>query len=96
MPTFKESGYDIEGAAWYALFAPAGTPKDDRRSRWPRAAIDAIRQPDVTQRLEPLGLESTGLGPAELAAILTGRLRQMGAGDPRLGLQGRLTSGREN
>src|SRR5258708_3630667 len=28
VPTFKEAGYDIEGAAWYALFAPAGTPKD--------------------------------------------------------------------
>jgi tripartite-type tricarboxylate transporter receptor subunit TctC len=69
VPTFKESGYDIEGSAWYALFAPAGTPADivDRLAR---AAIDAVRQPDVRQRIEPLGLEATGLGPAELAAIL--------------------------
>ena len=68
VPTFKESGYDIEGLAWYALYAPAGTPKDvvDALSR---AAIDAIHQPDVKQRLEPLGLDFTGLGPAELAAI---------------------------
>ena len=68
MPTFKESGYDIEGLAWYGLYAPAGTPKEivDALSR---AAIDAIRQPDVKQRLEPLGLDVTGLGPAELAAI---------------------------
>src|SRR5437899_755743 len=28
VPTFKESGYDIEGLAWYALYAPAGTPKE--------------------------------------------------------------------
>jgi tripartite-type tricarboxylate transporter receptor subunit TctC len=69
VPTFKESGYDIEGSAWYALFAPAGTPKDivDRLAA---AATEAIRQPDVRHRLEPLGLEATGLGPAELAAIL--------------------------
>ena len=68
VPTFKESGYDIEGLAWYALYAPAGTPKEivDALSR---AAIEAIRQPDVKQRLEPLGMEVTGLGPAELAAI---------------------------
>ena len=23
-----KSGYDIEGSAWYALFAPAGTPQE--------------------------------------------------------------------
>jgi tripartite-type tricarboxylate transporter receptor subunit TctC len=68
VPTFKESGYDIEGLAWYGLYAPAGTPKPivDALSK---AAIDAIHQPDVKQRLEPLGLDFTGLGPAELAAI---------------------------
>jgi tripartite-type tricarboxylate transporter receptor subunit TctC len=69
VPTFKESGYDIEGSAWYALFAPAGTPKDvvDRLAK---AAIDAVRQPDLKQRIEPLGLEATGYGPAELAKIM--------------------------
>lgn len=69
VPTFKESGYDIEGSAWYALFAPAGTPKEivDKLAK---AAIEAVRQPDVKQKLEPLGLETTGLGPGELATIL--------------------------
>jgi tripartite-type tricarboxylate transporter receptor subunit TctC len=69
LPTFKESGYDIEGSGWYALFAPAGTPADivDRLSA---AATDALRQQDLKQRFEPVGLEPTGLGPAELAAIL--------------------------
>ncbi|SEO86216.1 Tripartite-type tricarboxylate transporter, receptor component TctC [Rhodospirillales bacterium URHD0017] len=68
-PTFKESGYAIEGSGWYALFAPAGTPRDvvDQLAR---AAIDAVKQPDVKQRFDPIGLEATGLGPAELAAIL--------------------------
>jgi tripartite-type tricarboxylate transporter receptor subunit TctC len=69
VPTFKESGYNIEGTAWYALFAPAGTPKAavDRLST---AAIDAVKAPDVTKRLTVLGLEPTGYGPARLAAIL--------------------------
>ncbi|MBS0219346.1 MAG: ABC transporter substrate-binding protein [Proteobacteria bacterium] len=69
VPTFKESGYDIEGSAWYALFAPAGTPKEavDTLSA---AAIAAAHAPDLRQRLDPLGLEATGLGPADLAAIM--------------------------
>ena len=69
VPTFKESRYDIEGSAWYALFAPAGTPKEavDTLSA---AAIAAAQAPDLRQRLDPLGMEATGLGPAELAAIM--------------------------
>ncbi len=69
VPTFKESGYDIEGTAWYALFAPAGTPQAivDTLAK---AAIDAVHQPDLQHKVEPLGLELTGYGPAELAAIL--------------------------
>ncbi len=69
VPTFKESGYDIEGSAWYALFAPAGTSREivDKLAK---AAIDAVQQPDLRQKIEPLGLEATGLGPDELAKIL--------------------------
>jgi len=69
VPTFKENGYDIEGSAWYALFAPANTPKPivDKLAT---AAIAAIRQPDVRQKLEPLGLRVTGLGPEEMAQVL--------------------------
>jgi tripartite-type tricarboxylate transporter receptor subunit TctC len=68
-PTFKELGYAIEGNGWYALFAPAKTPRDVI-DRYSRAAIESIRSPDMKQRLETMGLEPTGLGPAELAAIL--------------------------
>ena len=34
------------------------------------AALDAMRAATVRGRLESLGLEPTGLGPAELATIL--------------------------
>ena len=69
VPTFKELGYNIEGNGWYALFAPAKTPKDVI-DRYARAAIEVIRAPDMKQRLEQMGLEPTGLGPGELGAIL--------------------------
>ncbi len=69
VPTFKESGYDIEGSAWYALFAPAGTPRAivDKIAA---AAVDAVHQPDLKQKIEPLGLEATGYGPDALAKIM--------------------------
>jgi len=69
VPTFKELGYNLEASAWYALFAPAGTPKD-LVERYARAAIAAVNSPDMKPRLEQMGLEPTGYGPAELAKIL--------------------------
>jgi len=69
VPTFKELGYDLEASAWYALFAPAGTPKD-LIDKYARAAIAAVQSPDMKQRLDQMGLEPTGLGPEALARIL--------------------------
>ncbi len=68
VPTFRELGFNIEGGGWYAAYAPAKTPKDvvDRLA----AAInEGIRTPDVREKLEAMGMEPTGLGPAELARI---------------------------
>ena len=69
VPTFKESGYDLVALPWYAMFAPAGTPKAviDKTAQ---AAIAAIHDHGVHARLEQMGLEPTGLGPEELAKIL--------------------------
>lgn len=69
VPTFVELGYRIEASAWYALFAPAGTPKEVIE-RYAKAAIEAVHSPELRQRLEQMGLEPTGLPPAELARIL--------------------------
>jgi len=88
VPTFKESGYAIEGSAWYGLFAPAGTPQPivDKLAA---AAVEAVQQPDIRQKLEPLGLNVTGLGPAEMAKILRTDYDNWGP-VIRLGLQGGL------
>jgi tripartite-type tricarboxylate transporter receptor subunit TctC len=69
VPTFRESGYDIEGTGWYGLFAPAATPTKIV-ARLSAAAMDAMRAAQVRSRLESLGVEPTGLGPRELAAIM--------------------------
>ncbi len=70
VPTFQEAGYpNLVALPWYAFFAPAGTPKEaiDKLSR---AAIAAVKDPALNKKLEDMGLEPTGLGPAELARIL--------------------------
>ena len=69
VPTFKEQGYDLEGSGWYAVFAPAATPKEtvDRL----RALIaQATQSPDVRAWIRQGGMEATGTTPAELGAIL--------------------------
>jgi len=69
VPTFKESDYDMEGEGWYGLFAPAATPRETLE-RLGAAAIQAVRDPSMRQRLEDMGLEPTGLPAAELARIM--------------------------
>ena len=69
VPTFREQGYNIEGAGWYAAYAPAKTPKETV-DRLAAAIVEGIRSPEVRERLEALGMEPTGLGPAELRPLL--------------------------
>jgi tripartite-type tricarboxylate transporter receptor subunit TctC len=68
VPTFKELGYDIEGYGWYGLWVPAGTPAAII-ARLEKAATEAIKSPDLQQRLDVMGLEPTGYGAAELDRI---------------------------
>lgn len=68
VPTFKEAGYDIEGSAWYAIFAPANTP-DDIVNRYSKILADAVKTPEMKERLLTMGLYATGTTPEELGKI---------------------------
>jgi tripartite-type tricarboxylate transporter receptor subunit TctC len=68
VPTFREQGYAIEGSGWYAAYAPAKTPRD-AVDRLAAAIVEAIKTPEVSEKLEALGMEPTGYGPADLARI---------------------------
>jgi tripartite-type tricarboxylate transporter receptor subunit TctC len=68
IPTMAEAGYPgVQGGAWFALFAPAGTPLAviDLLNKAGREAFNA---PDVRQRLEPRGVVLVLGTPAELGA----------------------------
>ena len=69
VPTFRQLGFDLVAQPWYALFAPAGTPPSTV-DRLARAAAAAVKDPAVNQRLVDMGLEPTGHGPSQLAAVL--------------------------
>ena len=51
----------------YALFAPAGTPKEIV-TRLNRETITVLGQPDVRARLEAIGIDVSGSTPEELRA----------------------------
>jgi tripartite-type tricarboxylate transporter receptor subunit TctC len=68
IPTMTEAGYPgVQGGAWFALFAPAGTPPAviDLLNR---AARDAFNAADVRDKLEPRGVVLVLGSPAELGA----------------------------
>lgn len=67
VPTLKELGVNMEITAWFALYGPAGIPKDmvDRLSQ---SAIRAVKRPEVAEKLAKLGFQTVGSTPAELAA----------------------------
>jgi tripartite-type tricarboxylate transporter receptor subunit TctC len=68
IPTIAEQGLPgFDAVSWFALFAPAGTPKPVV-DKLQREVNRIFKQPDVAKRLAELGLEADG-GPAdELAA----------------------------
>jgi tripartite-type tricarboxylate transporter receptor subunit TctC len=68
VPTFREAGYDLVATGWYGMFVPAKTPPDVV-ARLNKVIADAVRSPDVKERLLTFGLQPTGTSAAEFAAI---------------------------
>jgi tripartite-type tricarboxylate transporter receptor subunit TctC len=66
IPTVAESLPGFEATTWFAMFAPAGTPKAviDRLNA---EAVRIFKLPDVQERLQKLGLEPVLSSPEELA-----------------------------
>jgi tripartite-type tricarboxylate transporter receptor subunit TctC len=78
LPTVAEagvSGFDV--SSWYALFAPVKTsPAIVQKMN--TAAVAALREPQIQQKLEGLGLEVVGSTQQELAAFLKSEMDKWG------------------
>jgi tripartite-type tricarboxylate transporter receptor subunit TctC len=69
VPTFKELGYAVEANAWFAMFAPAASPKPalDGISR---SLSQALRTAEVRDQIARAGLDPVGGTRDELASLL--------------------------
>ena len=68
IPTMKETGYGKEGGeSWYGILAPAGTPKAIV-DKMVKAIEEAMKSPDVLEKLDKAGAKPTFLGPADMRA----------------------------
>jgi tripartite-type tricarboxylate transporter receptor subunit TctC len=78
VPTFAEAGYPNFGVnAWYALYAPAQTPKDVV-ARLSTELAKVMKQPDVVQKLADLAVRSSTSSPQELASFTQAELDKYG------------------
>jgi tripartite-type tricarboxylate transporter receptor subunit TctC len=67
IPTIAETIPGFEATTWFALFAPAGTPKPVI-DRLHAEVIRVFRLPEVSDKLKTLGLEALLSSPEELAS----------------------------
>jgi tripartite-type tricarboxylate transporter receptor subunit TctC len=79
LPTVSEAGLPgYEAAAWYAVFAPARTPRPIVE-KIQREIARSIRLPDVRERLSPQMIEPVGSSPSELGTFLQREVAKWGA-----------------
>ena len=67
----------VEVAAWYGVFAPAGTPAAVVQ-RLNQEINDALKLPDVRERLTTLGAEPSAMTPADFGQWLKAEIATMG------------------
>jgi len=67
VPTFAEAGLaEVNDSSWFGLVAPAGIP-DSVKDKVHKAAVAALADPAVKERLNQLGAEPVGNTPDEFA-----------------------------
>lgn len=74
-PTIAESGFPgFDSGIWYALFAPARTPRDTVQ-RLNKALNEALAEPEFRQALQRIGIEPLGGSTQELDERVASEIR---------------------
>jgi tripartite-type tricarboxylate transporter receptor subunit TctC len=74
IPTIAEQGLPgFDAVSWFALFAPAGTPKPVV-DKLQQEVAKILKLPDVAKKLAELGLDPDGGPPESLAAYQKGEI----------------------
>jgi tripartite-type tricarboxylate transporter receptor subunit TctC len=69
VPTLKEAGIDVEADAWMGLIAPASIP-DLVIGRIHDEVVEAIKTPELRDKLATQLMEPVGNSPAEFRAVI--------------------------
>jgi tripartite-type tricarboxylate transporter receptor subunit TctC len=76
IPTVAEQGLPtFEATSWFALFAPAGTPKAVI-DKWNAEMKRIFTLPEVAERMQTLGLDAILSSPQELATYQANEIRK--------------------
>jgi tripartite-type tricarboxylate transporter receptor subunit TctC len=75
VPTLKELGINIAADAFFGLYGPAGMPAE-LVTRIDRAVADALRAPDVQEKINSFGQVPSHAAAAELAATQAAHYRR--------------------
>jgi tripartite-type tricarboxylate transporter receptor subunit TctC len=73
VPTVAETVPGFEATTWFAVFAPAGTPRDVVQ-RINAEMQRVFKLPDVVDKLKALGLEPWISSPEDLAKLQTNEI----------------------
>lgn len=87
VPSVAESGYPgFSAQGWFGLFGPAGLPPKVTAAL-SKAATDALKDPEVIERLKKLGTEPAPGTPEEFTAFLKEEDKKWASVAKRLNLQ---------
>jgi len=87
VPTIHEAGLPgYDAASWYAVFAPAGSPKSVVAGLG-KEIVRIMAVPDMRERFANDGFEPAGTGPAELAKFLRSELAKWAKAVEMAGIQ---------
>jgi tripartite-type tricarboxylate transporter receptor subunit TctC len=87
VPTLREAGYpDLERSSFWAMFAPAGTPKEIVATL-NSAVKQALADPEIKQKIAAIGAEPTASTPEELDELVKGAAAVWGPVIKRAGIK---------
>lgn len=76
VPTFAESGYDVDADTWIAIVAPRGLPSAVK-AKLEKALADTVAMPEVREKLTAAGLEPSYQSGAAVATLIERELPLM-------------------
>lgn len=77
-PTLREAGYPVEVDSWVGLAVKTGAPAEAVQ-RLESACLNAVKDPDVAERIAKIGIDPSGLTGAEYLDALKSGYETMGA-----------------